>query len=77
MSKNLIIVESPAKAKTIQKFIGKDYTVISSKGHVRDLPMKDLGIDVSKNFLPQYEILSDKKKLITDIKKLVNDSDVV
>ena len=77
MSKNLIIVESPAKAKTIQKFIGKEYTVISSKGHVRDLPMKDLGIDVSKNFLPQYEILSDKKKLITDIKKLVNDSDVV
>ena len=77
MSKNLIIVESPAKAKTIQKFIGKDYTVISSKGHVRDLPLKDLGIDVSKNFLPQYEILSDKKKLITDIKKMVNDTDVV
>ena len=77
MSKNLIIVESPAKAKTIQKFIGQEYTVISSKGHVRDLPMKDLGIDVSKNFLPQYEILSDKKKLIADIKKLVNDSDVV
>ena len=66
MSKNLIIVESPAKAKTIQKFITKDYTVISSKGHVRDLPQKDLGIDVSKNFLPQYEILPDKKKLISD-----------
>lgn len=77
MSKNLIIVESPAKAKTIQKFIGKDYTVISSKGHVRDLPSKDLGIDVSKNFLPQYEILSDKKKLISDIKKMVSESDVV
>lgn len=77
MSKNLIIVESPAKAKTIQKFIGKDYTVISSKGHVRDLPTKDLGIDVSKDFLPQYEILSDKKKLISDIKKLVNEADVV
>ncbi len=77
MSKNLIIVESPAKAKTIQKFIGKDYTVISSKGHVRDLPSKDLGIDVSKNFLPQYEILSDKKKLITDIKKMVGEADVV
>lgn len=77
MMKNLIIVESPAKAKTIQKFIGKEYTVISSKGHVRDLPQKDLGIDVSKNFLPQYEILSDKKKLVADIKKLVNDSDVV
>ena len=77
MSKNLIIVESPAKAKTIQKFITKDYTVISSKGHVRDLPQKDLGIDVSKNFLPQYEILPDKKKLISDIKKMVNDSEIV
>lgn len=77
MSKNLIIVESPAKAKTIQKFIGKDYIVISSKGHVRDLPAKDLGIDVSKNFLPQYEVLTDKKKLITDIKKMVNEADVV
>ena len=77
MSNNLIIVESPAKAKTIQKFIGKEYTVISSKGHVRDLPQKDLGIDVSKNFLPQYEILSDKKKLIADIKKMVSETDVV
>jgi len=77
MSKNLIIVESPAKAKTIQKFIGKEYTVISSKGHVRDLPQKDLGIDVAKNFLPQYEILSDKKKLIADIKKLANETDLV
>ena len=77
MSKNLIIVESPAKAKTIQKFIGKEYTVVSSKGHVRDLPQKDLGIDVSKNFLPQYEILSDKKKLIADIKKMVSETDVV
>jgi DNA topoisomerase-1 len=61
MSSNLIIVESPAKAKTIQKFIGSEYEVISSKGHVRDLPNKDMGIDVSKNFLPKYEILSDKK----------------
>lgn len=77
MSKNLIIVESPAKAKTIQKFIGKDFTVISSKGHVRDLPQKELAIDISKNFLPNYEILPDKKKLIADVKKLVNESDVV
>ncbi len=75
--KNLIIVESPAKAKTIQKFIGKDYTVISSKGHVRDLPQKVLGIDVTKKFLPDYEILADKKKLITDIKKLVAEADTV
>ena len=67
MSKNLIIVESPAKAKTIQKFIGKDYTVISSKGHVRDLPAKGMGIDIAHDFEPQYEVLDDKKSLINDI----------
>lgn len=77
MSKNLIIVESPAKAKTIQKFIGKDFTVVSSKGHVRDLPQKDLAIDVTQNFLPNYEILSDKKKLVADIKKMVSEADMV
>lgn len=77
MSKNLIIVESPAKAKTIQKFIGKDFTVISSKGHVRDLPQKDLGIDISKNFEPKYIILDDKKTLISDIKKKAEEAEVI
>ncbi|MDR1345609.1 MAG: type I DNA topoisomerase [Bacteroidales bacterium] len=77
MSKNLIIVESPAKAKTIQKFIGKDYEVISSKGHVRDLPAKGIGIDIKHNFAPQYEILDDKKKLIADIKKLSGEAETV
>ena len=78
MSKDLIIVESPAKAKTIQKFIGKEkYVVISSKGHVRDLPSKDLGIDIGKGFLPQYEILTEKKSLISDIKKLSGESETV
>ncbi|MCQ2265805.1 MAG: toprim domain-containing protein, partial [Bacteroidales bacterium] len=77
MSKDLIIVESPAKAKTIQKFIGKDFTVISSKGHVRDLPQKDLGIDIPKGFKPKYEILEEKKKLIQNIKKLANEADTV
>jgi len=77
MSKSLIIVESPAKAKTIQKFIGKGYEVISSKGHVRDLPEKDLGISVHKDFEPHYEVMSDKKKLIADIKKLANEADEV
>ncbi|MBO7492390.1 MAG: type I DNA topoisomerase [Bacteroidales bacterium] len=77
MSKNLIIVESPAKAKTIQKFIGKDFTVISSKGHVRDLPLKDIGIDVTKNFEPNYQILDDKKSLISDIKKLAKEADTI
>ena len=77
MSKNLIIVESPAKAKTIQKFIGKEYEVISSKGHVRDLPAKDLGIDIQKNFEPYYEIMSDKKRLIADIKKMASEANEV
>jgi len=77
MSKNLIIVESPAKAKTIQKFIGKEYEVISSKGHVRDLPAKDLGISIQKDFEPHYEIMPDKKKLIADIKKMANEANEV
>lgn len=77
MSKNLIIVESPAKAKTIQKFIGKDFTVISSKGHVRDLPQKDLGIDIGKSFEPKYVVLDDKKALINDIRKKAEEADVV
>ena len=77
MSKNLIIVESPAKAKTIQKFIGAEYEVISSKGHVRDLPQKDLGVDITKNFSPKYEVISDKKKLIEDIKKMSKQAEVV
>ncbi len=77
MSKNLIIVESPAKAKTIQKFIGKDYTVISSKGHVRDLPSKGMGIDIANDFEPQYEVLDDKKTLINDIKKKAAEADTI
>ncbi len=67
--KNLIIVESPAKAKTIEKFVGKEYSVVFSKGHVRDLPTKTLGIEIGDEFTPNYEILPDKKKLIADIKK--------
>lgn len=77
MSKNLIIVESPAKAKTIQKFISKEYQVISSKGHVRDLPPKDIGIDVAQGYLPLYEIMSEKKKLISEIRDLSAQADTV
>jgi DNA topoisomerase-1 len=58
MAKNLVIVESPAKAKTIEKFLGKDYTVKSSIGHIRDMPKKGMGIDIENNFKPTYELKS-------------------
>ncbi|MBK5284723.1 MAG: type I DNA topoisomerase [Bacteroidia bacterium] len=69
MSKNLVIVESPAKAKTIEKFLGKDYTVKSSYGHVRDLAKTDMGIDIKNNFEPVYIVSEDKKKVIAELKK--------
>ena len=65
MTKNLVIVESPAKAKTIEKILGKDFAVRSSFGHVRDLSKKDLSVDVENDFAPKYEISTDKKKTIT------------
>ena len=68
MSENLVIVESPAKARTIEKFLGKGYTVKSSFGHIRDLKKKGLGIDIENGFLPQYEISSDKKKTVSELK---------
>ncbi|QKF83335.1 type I DNA topoisomerase [Halarcobacter ebronensis] len=67
--KNLVIVESPAKAKTISKFLGKDYKVMASMGHVRDLPKSKLGFDPQNNFEPKYLISTDKKKVISDLKK--------
>ena len=77
MSKNLVIVESPAKAKTIEGYLGKDFTVKSSFGHVRDLPEKDLGIDVANGFKPAYEITADKVKVINELKKLAKAADEV
>lgn len=77
MSKNLVIVESPAKAKTIEKFLGKDYTVKSSFGHVRDLSKKQLGVDIQNNFKPDYVVSEDKKKVITELKKLAKKADIV
>ena len=65
MQKNLVIVESPAKAKTIEKFLGKDFKVLSSYGHIRDLKKKEFSIDVDKNFKPDYEIPADKKALVS------------
>ena len=70
MQENLVIVESPAKAKTIEKLLGKDYFVASSYGHIRDLVKKDLGVDVNNNFEPAYVVSSDKKKVVEELKKL-------
>ena len=71
MSQNLVIVESPAKAKTIEKFLGPGYIVKSSIGHIRDMPKKDMGIDIENNFQPTYTISTDKKKVVADLKKSV------
>ena len=76
MSKNLVIVESPAKAKTIQKYLGKDFEVKSSFGHIRDLPKKGMGIDL-KTFTPDYEVSTDKKKLVTELKAAVKKAEMV
>ncbi|MCD8287344.1 MAG: DNA topoisomerase, partial [Porphyromonadaceae bacterium] len=77
MSKNLVIVESPAKAKTIEKFLGKDYKVLSSYGHIRDLKKKDFSIDIEHHFSPIYEILPDKKKLVETLKAETKKADMV
>ncbi|MCD0477272.1 type I DNA topoisomerase [Chryseobacterium sp. LC2016-29] len=76
MSKNLVIVESPAKAKTIQKYLGNDFEVKSSFGHIRDLPKKGMGIDL-ETFSPDYEVSADKKKLVTELKASVKKADMV
>ena len=67
MSKYLLIVESPAKAKTINKYLGKDYIVKASVGHIMDLPVSRLGVDIDKNFAPEYEVIKGKKKIVDDI----------
>ncbi len=76
MSKNLVIVESPAKAKTIQKYLGSDFEVKSSFGHIRDLPKKGMGIDLA-TFSPDYEVSADKKKLVTELKSAVKKAEMV
>lgn len=77
MGKNLVIVESPAKAKTIEKFLGKDFHVMSSFGHIRDLKDKGLGIDIENNYKPEYEVSADKQKLVSELKKQAKAADVV
>lgn len=75
--KNLVIVESPAKAKTIEKFLGKDYTVKSSYGHIRDLAKKEMSIDVDSDYEPQYQISDDKRSLVSELQKAVKSADKV
>lgn len=77
MQKNLVIVESPAKAKTIEKFLGKDFKVLSSYGHIRDLKKKEFSIDVHKDFEPNYEIPAEKKKLVAELKAEAKEADMV
>lgn len=77
MAKNLVIVESPAKAKTIEKFLGSEYQVESSYGHIADLPSKEIGVDVENDFKPKYEVSADKKAVVTKLKTLAKNSDMV
>ncbi len=74
MIENLVIVESPAKAKTIEKFLGKDFRVVSSFGHIRDLSKKNLGIEIDKNFTPVYEVPKEKSKVVAELRKAATDS---
>ncbi len=77
MAKNLVIVESPAKAKTIEKFLGKDFKVASSFGHIADLPSKELGVDVDGDFKPKYRISSDKKAIVKKLRELAKKAEIV
>ena len=76
MAKHLVIVESPAKAKTINKFIGSDYIVKASVGHVRDLPKSELGVD-EETFLPTYEVLEGKAKVVSELKAAAKKADII
>ncbi len=77
MAKNLVIVESPAKAKTISKYLGKQYVVKASLGHIKDLPKKDLAVDIERGFEPRYEVIEGKKKLISELKTAAKSADAV
>ena len=76
-TKNLVIVESPAKAKTIQKYLGPDFEVTASKGHVRDLPKSRFGIDIENNWSPTYRPLQDRKAVLDSLKKLAKNAKIV
>src|SRR3989338_2852410 len=75
--KNLVIVESPTKASTISKFLGKDYDIKSSMGHVMDLPKSKMGVDMTNNFLPEFEIMENKNKILAEIKKAAKTAEYI
>src|SRR5690554_3518482 len=77
MAKNLVIVESPAKAKTIEKFLGSDFQVASSFGHIADIPSKEIGVDIENNFKPKYEVSADKKSVVKKLKDLAKKATTV
>ena len=77
MAENLVIVESPAKAKTIEKFLGKEFMVKSSFGHIRDLDKKEFGVDIENNFKPNYTISTDKKNIVKELKSLSKEAKTV
>ena len=77
MAKNLVIVESPTKGKTIAGFLGKEYTVMATQGHVRDLNKNTLSVDIDKDFEPEYEIPDDRKGIVSELRKLSKSADTV
>ena len=77
MSKNLVIVESPAKAKTIERFLGSNFKVTSCYGHIVDLPSKELGVNIEKGFQPKYIVSSDKKKVVANLTSLAKKAELV
>src|SRR4030067_3490262 len=77
MGRSLVIVESPAKAKTINKFLGRNYVVKASMGHVRDLPVKSLAVDMKKNFAPKFEVVRGREKVLADLKKTAKTSTAI
>src|SRR5579864_1187122 len=77
MAKALVIVESPAKAKTINKYLGKNYLVKASLGHIKDLPKRDLAVDVEQGFEPTYVVIEGKKKLIAELKQAARKADAI
>src|SRR5438128_11720449 len=77
MSKSLVIVESPSKAKTINKYLGRGYQVLASVGHIKDLPKKGLGVDIENNFEPTYEVLPGKEKVVKQIKDAAKEAETI